>query len=261
MILETAPRPQIVHFGGALRFGLDGLLYLSVGDGGQHPAEAQWLDTWSGKILRLDVRQATRDQPYRIPADNPLRGQPDARPEIYAWGFRNPWRMAFDPLNGALWVSAVGTSGLGAVEEVNRVQAGTNYGWDLREGGEGRGHGRCFVDRKICAALDLAPPFFSYGHTPLDWCVAIVGGVVYRGTAQPWLVGSYLFGDLCRGHVWALMPDASGRWRLRTLLRLPVGQFLLSFAVDGRGEVLVLQQQGPLLRLTSPPGIRQGDAE
>ena len=254
VILETAPKPQIVHFGGALRFGLDGLLYLSVGDGGQHPAEAQWLDTWSGKILRLDVRQATRDQPYRIPADNPLRGRPDARPEIYAWGFRNPWRMAFDPLNGALWVSDVGTGWLSAAEEVNRVRAGTNYGWDLMEGDH------CLV-WEVCAALNLAPPLFSYGHIPLGGCAAIVGGVVYRGTAQPWLVGSYLFGDFCRGHVWALMPDASGRWRPRTLLRLPVGQFLLSFAVDGRGEVLLLQQQGPLLRLTPPPGIRQGHAE
>lgn len=266
VILETAPLPQIIHFGGALRFGLDGLLYLGLGDGGWHlyrspsdggkkRSEAQYLDTWAGKILRLDVRQATRDQPYRIPADNPLRGQLDARPEIYAWGFRNPWRMAFDPLNGALWVSDPGVGWPNAAEEVNRVQAGVNYGWDLMEGDH------CRVDREVCAAKVMALPLFSYGHVrpPAPTCSAIVGGVRYRGTAQPWLVGSYLFGDYCRGTIWALMSDASGRWRQRALLRLP--QRLLSFAVDARGEVILLQAQGPLLRLTPSPGIHQGNAE
>lgn len=246
VILETAPAPSLIHFGGALRFGLDGQLYLSVGEG-QHSVEAQWLDTWSGKILRLDVRQATRDQPYRIPADNPLRGQPDARPEIYAWGFRNPWRMAFDPLNGALWVGDVGGD---IREEVSRVQAGANHGWDIAEGD------RCYAMPEVC--VSLIAPIASYSHTA-GRC-AIVGGVVYRGTAQPWLVGSYLFGDFCSGEIWALMPDESGRWRPRALLRLPVGQHLLSFAVDAHGEVLLLQQRGPLLRLTPPHGGHQGNA-
>ncbi len=132
VLLETVPRPNQgnVHFGGALGFGPDGLLYLGLGDR-QAPEQVPRLDSLLGKILRLDVRQATRARPYRIPAANPWRGQAEARPEAYARGFRNPWRLAFDPRDGALWVADVGQ---GHREEVNRMQAGADYGWPLWEG-------------------------------------------------------------------------------------------------------------------------------
>ena len=245
-LLETVPVVSGSHFGGGLRFGPDGLLYLSVGDRGLSEA-AQTLDSPFGKILRLDVRQATRAQPYRIPPDNPLRGRADAWPEIYAWGFRNPWRLAFDAQDGTLWVGDVGAYHR---EEVNQVRAGANYGWPLWEGDLcARG-----VAPAACAALDSVRPLASYAHAP-GLC-AVIGGRVYRGAALPWLAGSYLFGDHCSGQVWALTPQAPDGWQQRPLLRLAQGH-LQAFAVDARGEILLLLKEGPILRVTAaPPDLR-----
>ena len=238
VLLETAPRPHPWHFGGALGFGPDGLLYLGLGDR-QDPAQAPQLDSLLGKILRLDVRQATRARPYRIPAANPWRGQAGARPEAYARGFRNPWRLAFDPRDGALWVSDAGYQ---SREEVNRVQAGADYGWPLWEGD------LCHGEPAACAPH--AAPVAVYDHAQDDVC-AVIGGVVYRGAALPGLDGAYLFGDHCSGHVWALTPRAGGGWRMRQLLQLPPGLRLLSFAAAGEAVYLLVADgaDGAILQL------------
>ena len=239
VLLETVPRPHPWHFGGALGFGPDGLLYLGLGDR-QDPAQAPQLDSLLGKILRLDVRQATRARPYRIPAANPWRGQAGARPEAYARGFRNPWRLAFDPRDGALWVADVGAI---RREEVNRVQAGADYGWPLWEGD------RCHGEPAACAAAPHAAPVATYDHAQGN--CAVIGGVVYRGAALPGLDGAYLFGDHCSGRVWALTPRAGGGWRMRQLLQLPPGLRLTSFAAAGEAVYLLVADDadGTILQL------------
>ena len=239
VLLETAPRPDHPwHFGGALGFGPDGLLYLGLGDR-QAPEQAPRLDSLLGKILRLDVRQATRAQPYRIPAANPWRGNA-VRPEAYARGFRNPWRLAFDPRDGTLWVADVG---YGTREEVNRVQAGADYGWPLWEGG------LCQGEAAACAAAPHAAPVATYAHVQGN--CAVIGGVVYRGAALPGLDGAYLFGDHCSGRVWALTPRAGGGWRQRQLLQLPPGPNLLAFATAGEAVYLLVGDgaDGTILQL------------
>ena len=252
----TSPYPDRgSHFGGALGFGPDGLLYLGIGDRNASE-QATRLDSLLGKILRLDIRQATRARPYRIPATNPWRGQaPEAyarpyrtapnlwrgqAPEVYARGFRNPWRLAFDPQDGALWVADVGRY---TREEVNRVQAGANYGWPQWEGDRCR-------DPAACAAPHAAP-VATYGHEQGN--CAVIGGGVYRGAALPGLDGAYLFGDYCSGRVWALTPRADGGWRKRQLLQLPPGPRLMAFAFVGAKVYLLVGDgvNGAVLQLAS----------
>ena len=222
ILLETLPRDAEGHFGGGLGFGPDNLLYLGMGD--QYaPAQAQRPGSLRGKILRLDVRYGAPDRPYRIPAANPWRGQATARPEVYARGFRNPWRLAVDPQDGTLWVADVGEA---AREEVNRVQAGGNHGWPLWEGR------RCRTGPVACAEIAHAPPVATYAHEAQGGC-AVIGGVVSRGAALPGLDGAYLFGDHCSGRVWALTPRAGNDWRMRLLMQMPPGLRLLAFAAHG----------------------------
>ena len=152
LIILEIEQPFPNHNGGAVRFGPDGMLYLGIGDGGAandpygHGQNAQ---TLLGAIIRIDVRGASTQYPYRVPADNPLLGVAGVRPEIYAWGMRNPWRMAFDPETGALWYADVGQN---RVEEVGIIAPGGNHGWNVFEGRE------CFGRDDDCAALDHIPP-------------------------------------------------------------------------------------------------------
>ena len=187
------------HWGGAIRFGPDGMLYLGIGDG--HCFECpQRLDSLHGKIIRIDVSKASADSPYQIPPDNPMIDRPEARPEIWAFGLRNPWRMSFDQQSGQLWVGDVGER---QEEEISIATAGSNLGWPYLEGFG------CFVAPPLAKEnygieaahpceerADLKMPVISY--TRLNDC-AVVGGVVYRGDAMPLLQGVYLFGDFCSG--------------------------------------------------------------
>ena len=245
----TRPKQLDSHWGGALRFGSDGMLYLGIGDG--HCFECpQRLDSLHGKIIRIDVRGASAEQPYRIPEDSPLLESPDARPEIWAYGLRNPWRMAFDPQTDTLWVGDVGQN---TEEEVTIATAGANLGWPIFEGNT------CFklddgasgADRYISLVeyacnnfRNVAAPVATYGHA--EGC-AIVGGVVYRGTEIPWLDGVYLFGDFCSGRVWALSGDTDAGWRMSQIADLDLP--LSSFGTDAAGEVYLLTFGGPILRL------------
>jgi glucose/arabinose dehydrogenase len=204
-VLFTVVQPARNHNGGHVVFGPhDGLLYVGLGDGGSSgdPWEpignGQRLTTLLGKILRIDVDAPTGGLPYRIPAGNPYaanapcdQGSGDQPcPEIYAYGFRNPWRFSFDPVTGELWVGDVGQ---GDREEVDRVTAGGNYGWRCFEGT------RPFnADCGPTAGLSL-PPVVEYDH---DAGESITGGYVYRGTATPALQGRYVFGDFISGRLW-----------------------------------------------------------
>lgn len=190
----TVQQPAGNHNGGHLAFGPDGYLYVGLGDGGGggDPYDnAQDLGTLLGSMLRIDVDGPA---PYGIPADNPFVGISGVRPEIWAYGLRNPWRYSFDPMTGDLWLGDVGQN---AVEEVNIIRSGGNYGWPIREGSICYGAGSC-------EHSGLIDPIFDYLQNP---GYAVMGGVVYRGTMIPEMVGTYVFGDHASGQIFALTTD------------------------------------------------------
>ena len=238
LVILEVPQPFSNHNGGAVRFGPDGMLYLGLGDGGSGGdplGSGQDLGTLLGAMLRLDVRQTSEAERYRVPADNPFLGAAGARAEIWAYGLRNPWRMAFDPLRGELWVGDVGQSN---IEEIDVVVRGGNYGWNRLEGDD------CFQPRSGCDRSGTVAPVASYDHG--DGC-SVSGGVVYRGADVPELAGAYVYGDFCSGRVWAL--DAASRGA--PVLVADTGASIASFAQVG-DELWLLRFGGPVLRATSP---------
>ncbi len=231
------------HNGGNLVVDGDGMLWISLGDGGSGgdpEGNAQDLTTLLGSILRIDPRPAG-DRPYTVPADNPFAGRADARGEIWAWGLRNPWRFSFDRATGDLWIADVGQA---SREEVDLAPAdprpgpGANYGWDRLEGtkaSEGR------------PPPGAVPPLFEYDRTGGN--CSITGGYVYRGTALPGLDGAYLFGDYCTGVVRALRQEGG---RVTEERAFGVGvDGLASFGQDAAGELYVLSLAGGLYRITA----------
>ncbi len=193
-----------MHRAGQLQFGPDGYLYASLGDA-LHPNQAQQLDTFNGKIIRLDVDSSDSENElaYSIPPTNPFVGQEGAKAEIWAYGFRNPWRFAIDSCTGDFFVGDVGST---FYEEVNLVEKGGNYGWPITEGS------RCGDNRfgYKCGAHRFIAPIHEYGHPYLDpeGGSAVIGGYVYRGTHYPSLQGLYFFADV-QGRVWTLTPSTA----------------------------------------------------
>lgn len=231
------------HNGGYVTFGPDAMLYLGLGDGGSSgdPDErSQDLTELLGKILRIDPRPQG-SAPYSIPADNPFVDAtkfPNSRPEIWAYGLRNPWRFSFDRANGDLWVADVGQD---AIEEVNWVKsgeiAGTNFGWDFLEGTrrfEGSAPG------------GLTGPVYEYGRSAGR---SITGGFVYRGTKIAGLQGRYLFGDLITARIWALEPDQNQKIQRHDLgVGVDEGT-LVSFGEDLAGDLYVVSIGGSVFRV------------
>jgi glucose/arabinose dehydrogenase len=234
VVLEV-PQPFRNHNGGLNAFGPDGRLYIGMGDGGSAgdpQKNGQRLDTLLGKLLRLDVDGGT---PYRAPADNPFVTRAGARPEIWAYGLRNPWRFSFDPGTGRLFAADVGQNNL---EEVNLVERGGNYGWNIMEGSQ------CFRSAP-CDAAGLRLPIAEYSHA---LGCSVTGGYVYRGAAVRGLTGRYLFGDYCSGRLWVLTEEADGRWTMTTLL--PTNLSISSFGEDEAGEIYVVDHRGGVYLLT-----------
>jgi len=242
--LFTIPSLEPNHNGGMLAFGPDGYLYIGAGDGGgagdQHGSigNGQNLDTLLGKILRIDVN----GDPYQIPPTNPFVNQASARPEIWAYGLRNPWRFSFDRATGDLYIGDVGQSSKEEVDfQAASSKGGENYGWRILEGDE------CYDASQNCARPDLVAPIAVYSH---DFGCSITGGYVYRGQKYPWLVGQYIFADYCSGIVWATARDAKGRWQTNQ-----VGKFddtISSFGEDAAGELYVVGHGGgTIYKLTS----------
>lgn len=217
------------HNGGTLQFGPDGYLYAGLGDGGaaNDPfGNGQSLNTLLGKILRLDVNSA---EPYAIPPDNPFGD------EIWAYGLRNPWRMAFDPLTGDLYIADVGQN---AWEEINYLPAGApggvNFGWDYREGAH------AFEGD---APAGLTEPVAEYSHA--EGGCSVTGGYVYRGGMPEWN-GIYLYGDYCTGFVWGLM-QVNGAWQTRLLFDTDFN--ISSFGQDQNGEIYLTALGGEVYQL------------
>lgn len=261
IVLRIA-QPQSNHNGGQLAFGPDHCLYISTGDGGgagdtgpgHTPGlgNAQDRSTLLGKVLRIDVDGAA---PYAIPADNPFVGEADARAEIWAYGFRNPWRFSFDVSPAGHVRLFVGDVGQALREEVNLVERGGNYGWRVREGT------LCFdaaspaTPPAECPAEGadgepLIDPIIEYDHRV---GISVIGGYVYRGMAAPALRGWYIFGDYSTGfaaadgRVFAATQDESGAWRHSELsvagrAGRRLGEYLLAFGRDSRGEMYILTQ-------------------
>lgn len=236
----TLDQPYQNHNGGSLAFGPDGYLYAGLGDGGSanDPIGAgQDLSTLLGKILRLDVDSV--EDAYAIPADNPFVGSTDARPEIWAYGLRNPWRISFDRATGDLFIADVGQN---QWEEVNFQPAsstgGENYGWSIMEANH------CLSSNN-CDQSGLVMPIFEYDHS--QGC-SITGGYIYRGQLYPELTGNYFASDYCSGIIWRVFYDGS-RWVIDPLLDSDL--IISTFGEDVNGELYVANYwNGGIFRLT-----------
>jgi glucose/arabinose dehydrogenase len=236
------------HNGGQLAFGPDGYLYIALGDGGGQgdPNEnGQDLSILLGKILRIDVDPANtpEGEAYAIPADNPFVDDPDALPEIWAYGFRNPWRFSFDPETGDLFVGDVGQSSIEEIDLIPAGEGGLNFGWSLMEGEA------CYaVDPCDGGEAELTLPILQYTHD--EGGCSVTGGYVYRGGAIPALQGAYLYADYCSGLIWAGGENTDGTWTAS----VPVesGLQITSFGVDESGELYLADlTSGTLFRITA----------
>lgn len=226
------------HNGGTVKFGPDGYLYIGLGDGGKanDPLQAgQDKSTLLGSILRIDIDRKEGDKNYAIPKDNPFVGEENARGEIYAYGFRNVWRLSFDPKHGVMWAADVGQD---TWEEINIVVKGGNYGWSLREGMHK------FGPKGSGPRSDLIEPIWEYHHKIGK---SVTGGMVYRGERVPQLVGKYLYGDYVSKKIWALDYDYQAEEVLANYSISP-GETppldIVSFGEDPAGEIYLLESFG-----------------
>jgi glucose/arabinose dehydrogenase len=224
-VLLEIQHPFWNHKGGTLAFGPDGFLYCAIGDGGGNESynNGQNLGSLCGKIIRIDVNKKDTGMKYSIPKDNPFVGQ-KAAPEIFAYGFRNVWRMAFDKTTGNLWAADVGQN---LWEEINIVKKGGNYGWAIREGAHP------FGNYESKSAQNLIDPVFEYDHRMGK---SITGGFVYRGKKIPELQGHYLYADYISGRVYALNYDHKTNKVLGNY-SIPSPMFpIITFGEDEEGE-------------------------
>jgi len=226
------------HNGGCIQFGPDGFLYMGMGDSAPNhdpQGHGQDLRLLLGKMLRLDVDHRDPGLSYAIPADNPFRGRTDARPEIWAWGLREPWRFSFDPVTGDLWVGDLGQE---RGDEVTIVRRGENHGWNVYEGFE------LFSQQHRREGGSYTPPIFS---TRRKHGSAIMGGCIYRGDPRSSFYGVYVFGDYTSKRIWGLTQENRSLKTIRQLATSP--QAITAFSVDEQGGLYVVGQQGMIYQL------------
>jgi uncharacterized repeat protein (TIGR03806 family) len=261
-VILRVTKNNLNHHGGRIAFGPDGFLYIGLGDGNSLSNDfAQRLTSLLGKFLRIDIRGTTGSVPYRIPADNPFASSTEFCnvngtgtqncPEIYAWGFRNPWGWGFDRATGELWSGDVGESD---IEEVNRVRRGGNYGWRCFEGTNDIS--ARYATGSACATRpNLLPPIAQYSHAI---GLAVTGGYVYRGTANPGLVGRYIFGDFSSGRIWDIPNDSQPTLTMTD--GFDSGLNISTFAEDQDGEMYVVHMYRGMHRITGAGGGTAGVA-
>jgi glucose/arabinose dehydrogenase len=236
-VLLVIPLPFAIHNGHMVEFGPDGFLYVGMGDGDSEndPADhAQDITNLLGKILRIDVDHPNGAQLYSSPSSNPFFGSTAGADEIYAYGFRNPWRFSFDRSTGDLYVGDVGER---AVEEIDIITLGGNYGWRIWEGTHCTGN-----DPGLCNPAGFIFPIAEYDHTA-GRC-AVIGGYVYRGAQSSLPVGSYVYADYCTGEIFVLRNGTSS-------LALDTAFNISSFGEDESGEVYVVGLGGTVHRITA----------
>jgi glucose/arabinose dehydrogenase len=235
VVLEVL-QPAHNHNGGDILFGLDGYLYIALGDGGNsfdYFNNGQNLETLLGSILRIDVDNNSIYGNYSIPANNPFKDNTDDyREEIFAYGIRNPWRMSFDQNTGLLWVGDVGQN---RYEEIDIVEKGMNYGWPIMEGNH------CIAT--VCNTTGLELPVYEYNHTLGN---AITGGYVYRGAKVSKMTGQYIFADYGSGRIWSFntsKPYESSKIQFDTDINIS------SFGEDEAGELYLTALSGKIFLL------------
>jgi len=227
--------PSGGHNGAAVCFGNDGLLYLSTGDA-EVPAPpdprvtGQDITDLLSSVLRIEVDHADPGKPYAVPKDNPFLNTPNARPEIYAYGLRNPWKMSFDRATGNLWCGDVGWE---QWEQIFLIKRGANYGWSAMEG-----NNPILPERK--SAVPITPPIVTHDHTE---AASITGGFVYRGTRLPELVGAYVYGDYETGKIWALWHDGQQATRHEEIADTSIK--IVSFGQGEDGDLYFLHWGNP----------------
>ena len=242
-VLFTFDQPFDNHNGGSMQFGKDGLLYIATGDGGSGgdpQNNAQNLKSLLGKILRVDV-DGTAKGNYSIPTDNPYAAGNTAGslPEIYAYGFRNPWRISFDMENDRLFAGDVGQN---EREEIDIITKGGNYGWRLKEGVD------CYEPSSNCNREGLIDPIHDYDQSKGDR--SVTGGYVYRGNKIKSLVGKYIYGDFVTGRIWALELDGDKK-KSNAILFEDKGS-ISSFGQDMQGEVYYLNYgEGKIMKFVN----------
>lgn len=232
--IKEIAQPFANHNGGQIAFGPDGYLYIALGDGGSFgdpSGHGQNRMSLLGTILRIDVDLGS---PYIIPSDNPFEGNSDGyAEEIFAFGFRNPWRFSFDPISGTLFAGDAGES---SREEINIVKNGSNYGWSTKEGSLDYDPGT--------NVTEMVEPLYEYNHS---LGVAIIGGFVYRGSVLTGLTGKYVYGDWGSGRIWAL--TFSGETTTNNTELVDTTLQLLSFGVDSNNELYICATDGNIYKL------------
>ena len=247
----AVPQPYSNHNGGHVVFGPDGYLYVGLGDGGSANdprGNGQDRTTLLGTIIRIDVSTLDSIGRYSIPPGNPFAGEGGGvRPEIWAYGLRNPWRFNFDPATGDLWAADVGQN---AWEEVDLIRPGANYGWNVMEGAHctpRRGLTGLLRSADDCDRAGLELPVVEYGRD--DGC-SITGGYVYRGGRLPSLAGAYVYGDFCSGRIWALRAEGGAVVEHRLLVDSSLS--LSAFGENPAGELFMLSFDRTIYRFARP---------
>jgi len=223
-------QPYSNHNGGSILIGPDGYLYIALGDGGSGGdpfLNGQNGNTLLGSILRIDVSRTSEDNRYQIPNDNPFIDNDNFKDEVWAYGLRNPWRMSFDMKTGKLFVGDVGQDNF---EEINIIEKGGNYGWNIMEGNS------CF-NNEICNKENLIMPIIEYSHS--EGC-SVTGGYVYHGRIES-LKNKYIFSDFCSGNIWTI-DLSNNEYEKERLLKGPFQ--ISSLGQDENGEVYVLSFDG-----------------